>query len=105
MKDFAPLRDVIAARDLEFMHADGRIEQVVVSIGAPFESEKDIEWRCPYSIKAESFEQNFGIAGADSMQALLLTVSIISTELQALERRRNGKFTQYGEPNPGFPIF
>ncbi|WP_154662551.1 DUF6968 family protein [Solimonas flava] len=104
MKEFVPLKQVVACRELEFVHSsDGSKEAVLVSIGVPFEEEKDIQWRCPYTIEAPSFKKSFGVAGADSMQALLLTVSIMSSELKALEKRHSGVFTQYGEPATGFP--
>lgn len=103
MADKVPLGEVIASRDLEFVHQDGRKESVRVFVGKPVAGDDEHQWWCPYVIKAESFEKSFRSAGAESMQALLLTVYIISVELEALARRYNGAFTYFGKGDLGFP--
>jgi hypothetical protein len=98
-----PLGEVIAERVLDFVHQDGRKEPVRVSIGKPIPGQHEHEWLCPYLIKAETFEKLFRANGAESMQALLLTVYVISAELEFLEKKHNGTFTYFNGLDLGFP--
>ena len=43
------------------------------------------------------------MAGEDSMQALILTLHVLSTELEALARKHHGVFKQHGEAELGLP--
>jgi hypothetical protein len=98
-----PLGEVVAVRELEFVHHDGRREPVRVSIGKPIPGEDEHEWQCPYLIKAESFERLSRVMGGDSMQALILTVYIISAQLEGLGREHKGAFTYFDGDDLGFP--
>ena len=92
----------IATRQLTF-HRDGEEpESVVVSIGAPV-AVGDGDWQCPYAIQAASFAKSFRMSGVDSAQALVHTVCIISSELEALARRHGGDFRYFGDLGSGFP--
>ena len=92
----------IATRELTF-HRDGQEpETVVVTIGAPVASDGG-DWQCPYAIQANSFTKSFRAFGVDSAQALIHTVCIISSELDALARRHGGEFRYFGNPDVGFP--
>jgi len=104
MERTIPLGEVFATRELEFTHSNGRKETVQVLVGRPVcVDQSQQEWWCPYLVKAESFEKQHRSIGGDSMQALILSTQIISTQLHALARQHNGTFTYLGESNLHFP--
>ena len=84
--DLPPHGEVIGRRELRFTRATGEIEATRVSVGAPVL--RDGTWWCPYEIRSSSFTRTYALAGEDSLQALLGSVSILSTELAVLERER-----------------
>jgi len=98
-----PLGEVIAVRDLTFINRSGIAESAKVAIGRPVMGEDEHQWWCPYRIEVPGFRKEFRMAGEDSMQALLLTVQIIKTELEALARDQGGRFEHFGESDLGFP--
>jgi hypothetical protein len=98
-----PLGTVIATRELDFVRENGESELALVFVGAPVQPEANGPWQCPYQIRTPSFERNFAIAGEDSMQALILSIHVIGSELIALERKYKGVFKQYGGTDLGFP--
>jgi len=101
--DYQPvLGKVVAIRHLEFVGSTGVSEPAVVQVGEPVHPAGG-PWWCPYQVKTQSFERTFAMAGEDSMQALILTVHVLSTELKALARQHHGVFKQHGEPDLGFP--
>ena len=92
----------IATRQLTF-HRDGQEPEIVmVTIGAPVAGGYG-DWQCPYAIHAASFAKSFRMFGVDSAQALVHTVCIISSELEALARRHGGEFRYFGDSDSGFP--
>lgn len=97
------LGEVIATREIEFVRRNGEKETVQISIGRPVAGQDEHEWHCPYLIQAKSFKHQFRMVGADSLQALVLTMTIIATELESLAKKHNGLFTQYGELELGLP--
>ena len=102
--DYRPvLGKVIATRSLEFVAVSGASETATVSIGEPVRPDSNGPWHCPYQVRTPSFQRTFAMAGEDSMQALILTLHIIATELAALAKQHGGVFKQYGEPAAGFP--
>jgi len=102
--DYRPvLGKVIATRSLDFVGPSGVSETATVSVGEPVRPDSQGPWRCPYQIRTASFERTFAMAGEDSMQALILTLHIIGTELDALAKQHGGVFRQYGEADLGFP--
>jgi len=101
--DYQPvLGRVVATRHLEFVSSSGASEAAVVQVGEPVHPTGG-PWWCPYQVKAQSFERTFAMAGEDSMQALILTLHVLSTELEALARKHHGVFKQHGEAKLGFP--
>ena len=101
--DYQPvLGKVVAIRHLEFVGSTGVSEPAVVQVGEPVHPAGG-PWWCPYQVKTQSFERTFAMAGEDSMQALILTLHVIATELNALAKQHGGVFMQYGEPFAGFP--
>jgi hypothetical protein len=98
-----PLGKVIAARELEFVRTSGEVESAWVTLGEPVQPEEGGPWHCPYQVRTPSFERTFAIAGEDSMQALILSLHVISSVLASLERQHGGVFKQYGETSLGFP--
>src|SRR4051794_36070281 len=98
-----PLGRIIATRVLDFERASGEIEQALVMVGEPVQTESDGPWYCPYQIRTPSFEKSFAIAGEDSMQALVLTLHVLSSVLASLEREHGGLFKQYGGSDLGLP--
>lgn len=101
MKHQSPIQEIIASRDLEFVDQSGKKQLVKVDLGMPVQ-EEDGPWFCPYQITAETFECRFRIYGEDSMQALLLALQIVVTELQRLAVQHDGYFTWFGETDLGF---
>lgn len=100
MKRNMPIGDIVAQRELEFVCDAGK-ESVLVYLGKPVQ-EKDGPWFCPYVIKAASFLRQFRAAGEDSMQALILALRTIPTELEVLAKDHKGHFTWFGGRDLGF---
>jgi uncharacterized protein DUF6968 len=93
--DLPPPGPVVASRELRFTAASGESEGVLVEIHVPVRTSGT--WWCRYEITAESFSRVFALAGEDSMQALLGSICIISTELDALAKERGGQFSYFGD--------
>ncbi len=94
---------VIASREIDFIHHSGKVELAIVSIGEPIQPEAKGPWGCPYRVQTPSFQRTFAMAGEDSMQALILSLHVIGSELIGLARENNGVFKQYGDDDLGFP--
>ena len=92
--DIPHLGEAIGTRELRFTRETGQSEVVRLSIGTP--ALRDGTWWCPYEIRSPSFVRAFALAGQDSLQALLASVSILSTELEALGREHQGAFSYFG---------
>jgi hypothetical protein len=90
-----PPGPVVASRELRFTTASAESEAVLVEVHAPVRT--DGTWWCRYEITAGSFSRVFALAGEDSMQALLGSICIISTELDVLAKERRGKFSYFGD--------
>jgi hypothetical protein len=101
--DYQPvIGKIVATRNLDFVRHSGESETAIVSVGEPVRPEGG-PWYCPYQVQTKSFERTFAMAGDDSMQALILTLHIIATELNALAKQHGGVFKQYGGADLGFP--
>jgi hypothetical protein len=98
-----PLGKIIATRELDFVRASGEVELALVMLGEPVQPEEGGPWLCPYQVRTPSFEKTFAIAGEDSMQALILSLHVISSVLDSMGRQHGGAFRQYGETSLGFP--
>lgn len=94
------LGDLIAERRLTFEATSGETTDVVVRLGRPVQDDR--AWVCPYQVVGMGRERVVGIFGADSMQALLLAIHTIPSELIALMRDPGGRFLRNGEPDDGF---
>ena len=102
MIDFV-LGDVIATRRLQFKGTDGALVHVSVTLGKPVPDPRDPErtWMCPYQIRGIGDERTRAIFGVDTMQALILALHILPTELAALARSAGGTFVTAGEEDLG----
>jgi hypothetical protein len=93
---------VIATRELTL---DGN-QKVEVLIGKPEPRPDGIDWYCPYqTIGRESGKVFYGI-GVDTVQALILALSMVGAELYCSEEYREGRLTWDCGRNCdlGFPV-
>jgi hypothetical protein len=88
------LGDVIATRKVRFKGADGTLVDVSVSLGKPVPDPRDPQRTrmCPYQIRGIGDERIRAIFGIDTMQALILALHILPTELAAIARETGGSF-------------
>lgn len=89
--------DVIAERQLE-LRVDGRSINAIVKIGRPTPGTLEDDWVCPYEILFGNDCKSMAMHGADSVQALQLTISTLDTELQYGARKRGGTLYHFDEP-------
>ncbi len=82
-----PMTEPIARREFEFVGPDGPVK-VVAEIGTPAVMPDDPhgEWYCPWSIDGPDRRRTMSGAGVDTMQALLLALSGMRTDLQMIAR-------------------
>ena len=88
-----PLGIVIATRVLTFTRENNSSLAVAVSIGAPM-PDPPRAWACPYEIVGMWDPLRRAMRGADSMQALILTMHILPTELLARAREQEGRVSE-----------
>lgn len=105
MSEPTRLGEVIAERVLRLTHPDGAIETVAVRIGKPFPVDGSHEWRCSYQIEGMGRTKTFAISGIDSVQALLLTLQTIVSELEHIAQREGGVFSWLEDNDSGFPHY
>lgn len=88
------LGEIIATRKLVFTRGDGVESDVVVNLGNPVPDPNDpsTTWICPFQILGIGNERTNAIFGVDSLQALILALHILPTELAWLARNENGTF-------------
>jgi len=97
--------NIIAERVLEFW-APGkkRSKRVTVRIGAPEYLGRRKDWVIPIAIigpeKDQILERRYG--GTDAVQALVLTLAILPTELKLIANAAGGKLTFFGRKNLDF---
>jgi hypothetical protein len=89
--------DVIAERQLVLRKDDGHID-VTVKIGKPELDESGANWMCPYEIWFGNTCRAMAMHGADSMQALQLTIATLDVELEIGIKRFGGTLYHYDEP-------
>ena len=87
-----PMTEPIARREFEFTGPGGQVK-VIASIGRPAVMPDDPhgEWYCPWQIEGPDRTRQLYGAGVDTMQALLLALSGMRTDLEMIAR--NGKLT------------
>ena len=87
-----PMTEPIARREFDFVGPNGSVK-VVASIGksAVMPDDPHGEWYCPWSIEGPDKQRTMYGAGVDTMQALLLALSGMRTDLHMIGRQ--GKLT------------
>ena len=89
--------DVIAERHLELRTDSGSI-QVTVKVGRPVISESGSDWACPYEVHFGEQVRSMAMHGADSMQALQLTIASLDVDLEYGANKRGGTLYHFDEP-------
>ena len=86
------MTEIIAQRELDFLGPGGHTK-VVASIGKPalMPDAPHGDWYCPWLIEGPDRRRERDAAGIDAVQALLLAVSGLRTDLQVIAR--SGKLT------------
>lgn len=94
---------LIATRTLK-LKTDGAVVDVPVALFAPVR-ETDGAWRCDTTIGWPDGESRKSTFGADSMQALMLALQMIGTELHVSEAHEAGAlFWDKPGNGYGFPV-
>jgi hypothetical protein len=98
------LGDVIAERRLVFEATPGWTRDVSVKIGRPVidPSAPHETWMCPFQIQGLGTGRVMGIFGIDAMQALLLAIHTIPSELASYIRDPGGRFLHLGGTDTSF---
>ena len=80
-----PMTEVIAHREYEFTGSEGHVS-VVASIGRPalMPDAPYGDWYCPLRIAGPQIDRESYVGGVDSVQALLLAISMMRVELQLI---------------------
>ena len=89
------LGEVLASRTLHFQPKAGDPVDVVVTLGTPVPDGRG--WMCPFQIRGIGRELVIAIFGVDAMQALLLALHTLPTELRAIARKESGSFPDGNE--------
>jgi hypothetical protein len=83
----------IASQALSYQRADGSPSQITVELGTPGPSNEGMrDWECPFQITGFGEPIKRTIFGIDSMQALVLALHVLPTQLNALAREDGGRF-------------
>ena len=94
--------EVIAARTLKLQNDEGASSEVSVLLGKPQPTPDQRDYYCPYQIKGAGSEKVKCSYGIDAVQALLLTLSILSVQLEVLNKETGGRLSWEGDENGGF---
>jgi hypothetical protein len=98
------LTDVIAERTLGLVKPGHEaVTDVRVRVGRPF-SDPQGDWICPVQIIGIGDEEVAEIYGIDAIQALILGLQIIGTQLAAAARSGLDLRWYEGSPDLGFPL-
>jgi hypothetical protein len=102
MSDY-PMTDAIAEREYELLRNDATI-RLRVSVGKPTQVTDSVHpaWYCPWTIRDGSGVRNGWAKGEDSLQALLLGLSALRTELAI--RAREGPLAHFGVEGSGIAL-
>lgn len=84
----------IASRVLTYEGPDGRRRDVAVTLGTPVLATREPHdaWACPYEISGFEGPVVRAIYGIDAMQALILALHTLPSELRSLARHDGGKY-------------
>ena len=91
------LGEVLASRTVRFQPAVGAAVDVVVSLGMPVSDDDGRDWVCPFQISGIGDEPVRGVFGIDKMQALVLALHVLPTELRAIAQEESGAFPNCDE--------
>ncbi|MDQ1925108.1 DUF6968 family protein [Massilia pseudoviolaceinigra] len=97
--------EVIAERELSLKLDDGSIKTVIVKIGKPQPVAGSDVFRCHFQFLGLHNDRIRYAEGADTMQALILALTKIGSQLYTLPEFRSMRLTSLGERNLGFPLF
>ncbi len=86
----------IASRTLAYKRADGENVQIEVILGMPVPDPHEPEraWVCPFQITGFAKPVTRAMYGIDAMQALILALHTLPTELRALSTDEGGGFLE-----------
>lgn len=84
-----PMTPVVARRSLDYRPKRGPGGKVTVEIGRPARDPGGADWYCPWRIAGLGHERRFAAFGVDQMQALILCLAGVSSEV-----------TLWGEKDP-----
>jgi uncharacterized protein DUF6968 len=93
------LGKVLASRMLRYHTRNGETVDVTVTLGTPVPGveERSSTWICPFQIRGIRDEPVRAIVGDDAMQALILALHILPTELRSIAREESGSFPNSDE--------
>jgi hypothetical protein len=104
LRERAPFKTPIAARDLVFTRPDGSSHPVTVQVGQPVaDPEYPNSALCPFRVLGLPKAHGFVAGGADSMQALVLALEVLPDYLGAAAREHGGTLSWHGSSHLGFP--
>ncbi len=94
---------IIASRTLKLRKVGGEIE-ISIKVFAP-ECHKDGAWECRYEVAWPEGLRSYAGWGADSVQALLITLGMIGAELYSSNYHKSGDlFWDKPGNGYGFPV-
>jgi hypothetical protein len=98
------MTEVIAERAYEFAPAAGPEESLVVQLGKPTWTTDlpNPAWYCTWSVIRAGTTKTMSALGEDSIQALIIALSALRTDLQLIAKR--GKLTSSGVEGPSLDI-
>ena len=96
----------IAVRELELESAHGApATPVTATLYPPTFSDAGKHWVCRYEIIGLSLEQRGHGAGEDAMQALMLALARMGTDLYCSDEAKKGRLKWFGADQLGFPCY
>ena len=98
------LKNIIVERQFELRDAEGRLQEIHLRIGKPFEiseSSHSLMWRCPFQITGLGLERVKEAPGIDSVDSLLMALKIAEAWLITSVRDHAEKLTWLGEKDLG----
>ena len=96
----------IAVRKFELESAHGApATPVTATLYPPTFSDDGKHWLCPYEIVGLSRDKRGYGAGEDAMQAILLALARMGTELYCAGEAKEGRLKWLGADQLGFPSF
>jgi hypothetical protein len=93
------LGEILASRTLRFQLGSRPAIDITVKVGRPVPDPEDHDrsWICPFQISGIRDEPVRAIFGIDAIQALVLALHALPTELRAMAREESGSFPNADE--------